>query len=216
MRYSVLGIVLLAACSSGGGGDSDEIIDVEQAVTADDLKDDLRLIVRAARNDFSTEFATLPTTGTVDYVGGMVMQWRADPASSYPAEGIRGLTTLTADFDTGEVTGEVTDIIGSEDLAFDSQPFDGSLVVAGATLPDEADYVVDTGTFDPLNLQGGMTTGTLTGPDGSELVFNAAFSGDFRGEGAAYFYGVYEGGTVTVDGDDRDVLIGAIAGTREP
>jgi hypothetical protein len=200
MRYSVLGIVLLAACSSGSGG-SDETVDVERAVTANDLKDDLKVIVRAARTDLTTEFPTLPTSGTVDYVGGMIVQWRADPSSSNTAEGIRGLTTLTADFDTGEVTGEVTDILGSEGLEFDSQPFDGSLEISGATLPAENDYVVGTGTFDPLNLQGGVTTGTLTGPDGSELVFNAEFSGDFRGEDAAYFYGVYEGGTVTVDGD---------------
>ncbi len=212
MRYSAIGLVLLAACSSSGSGGSEES---DGPVTADDLNRFYAPISLAARTAESTPFADI-TTGAVTYQGGMALQWEAAPGSSFSVEGVRGLATVTTEFAAGGVTGEVTNIIGSEGLAFDSQPYAGTLAISGAVLPDETDYVVGSDSRLGLNLEGGLTSGTLTGPDGAEHVFAAEFSADVRGDDAQYFYGFFEGGTVTVDGDPRDVVTGTIAGTTDP
>ncbi len=211
MRYSAMGLVLLTACGSG----SSDAVDSVDPVTADDLNRFQSAISRAASSASSTPFADIPT-GSVTYQGGMSMQWESAAGSSFSREGIRGIATLTTQFGTGGVTGEVTDIMGSEGLAFDSQPYDGTLEISGVVLPNEADYVVGTGNRDPLNLTDGLTSGRLTGPDGAGHVFAAEFSADLRGEDAEYFYGVFDGGTVTVDGDARNVTTGVISVTTEP
>ncbi len=212
MRYSAIGLFFLAACSSSGSGGSEE---GDGPVTADDLNRFYAPISLAARTAESTPFTDI-TTGAVTYQGGMALQWYAAPGAVDSVEGVRGLATVTTEFAAGGVTGEVTNIIGSEGLAFDSQPYEGTLAISGAVLPDEADYVVGSDSREGLNLTGGLMSGTLTGPDGAAHVVAAEFSADVRGDDAQYFYGFFDEGTVTVDGNQRDVFTGTIAATTDP
>lgn len=213
MRLVTIGACFwLAACGGGGseggsgggggnpgnGGGQDEEPPDPRLARLDDY-DALRLRVLGdvglGRAGLAlTDFADIPTFGEAAFRGSVAMRIETAPQVTVLA----GDTQIDIDFETGEMSGRMNRIFGT-DQAGDLHNFDGALDVDG-------DAIVDPGENGwQLNYQG-----TLQAP-AQDLDFDGQIDGAFFGDDASAIAGSELDAGVRVNGSNVDGIVTIIA-----
>ncbi len=165
--FAAMGGCSTSSGDNSGGGSSDATY-AEQAALAADLQEEIFPLS-------ATDPGFLRDTGSVSYAG--VFSVVADQVV------LLGDLSLTADFETDEVTGGLSNVNGTNGV-----DYGGSVLLTGGVIDRDAS-VSQTVTGD---LAGEVSDGTNT------VVFDTSINGDFFGDNEAYIGGDVTG-DVTVD-----------------
>lgn len=180
---ALFGLAILTGC--GGSNDAS----VAQFSPYDAFDEELQTMTAAAIGNIASDPALLPAGGSVAYDG--IISFEIDQGAS-ASIGVAGDLRVTALFDSNDMTGTVTGMIGSND-----QAFPGTLTVESAFI-DRATNLVDDFTIDA------ELEGTFTGPNNQSYTSDMFIVGDFLGAGQEFIEGEVRG-SVQNNGDDLDV-----------
>ncbi|MFE3838511.1 transferrin-binding protein-like solute binding protein [Pseudogemmobacter sonorensis] len=173
-------LCLLAAC--GGGGSDNPAADYSSdAAGADRLTAETASLTQTAA-------ASMPTTGRAEYDGVVGMAFGSTPTTLSSAE-MLGEVDLTANFATGQITGEFDDFNTAA-----GQELNGTLRVSNGQIVGNA-FSAD-------------IAGNLTGTTSAPGAVSGSVSGDFLGTNASAIEGT--GTASSTAGDLGLVFVGTL------
>lgn len=195
--FVVTSLAAVSACSSSSGGDDPTPIDPAPVdVTLGDITTQTETLLASVNALPEIETADIPTTGTVNYVGLMLVGLGAGPGT----QALAGQLDMTVGFTgDGSVDGTVSDFVYAEDGEADPSTIlprvDGVLTFENGDIdrtagPDAAQFGADfSGTLNAPVEMFGIAADT-------DVAVNGAFGGFFYEGGIA----AELGGDITPDG----------------
>ncbi|NPD16822.1 hypothetical protein HOY34_16640 [Xinfangfangia sp. D13-10-4-6] len=172
---------LMTACSGGGGDDSPTVEYASDAANA------ARLVAETA-NLSQTSASSMPVTGRAEYDGVVGMAFGGAPASIASAQ-MLGEMDLTANFATGQISGEFDDFNTAA-----GQELNGALRVTNGRITGNG-FAAD-------------INGNLTGAGTAPGAVTGAINGDFLGTNAAAIEGT--GSATSTAGNLGLVFVGTL------